>query len=342
MSEKFPFEKIPEEPMEEVEKEEELTPEEIREKLEDPFYLPTREEIFKAFYEEAWERWYEFCNKEDDPVFEFWNKEYIDAFSEYLIQRAKEFQSTKEKPLQILEVGAGNGKLTHFLKEQFEKKKIENIVIRATDSGEWMKPREGISQIITPHFPVEILDYKEALEKYKPDVVICSWMPYEEDWTADFRATDSLKEYILIGEKDGGCCGHPWETWGANPSYISRGEKPELYRKNKQLMKIREKWIDLDFKEWRIIRKLHEEGKREMNEEEREVLHKIIIKKSRLEEKLAKEREKQGIPYKKDGFERYDLNELKKYQICRTDDASKGRFYHSSTVSFRRKSSNVK
>lgn len=61
------------------------------------------------------------------------------------------------------------------------------------------------------------MDYKEALKKYKPDIVISSWMPYTEDWTKDFRTFSSVKEYILIGEPDNGCCGHPWKMWGANP-----------------------------------------------------------------------------------------------------------------------------
>ncbi|GIW66934.1 MAG: hypothetical protein KatS3mg095_0832 [Candidatus Parcubacteria bacterium] len=39
-------------------------------------------------------------------------------------------------------------------------------------------------------------------------------MPYKVDFTADFRATSTVKEYILIGEADGGCCGDPWLTWG--------------------------------------------------------------------------------------------------------------------------------
>jgi hypothetical protein len=39
-------------------------------------------------------------------------------------------------------------------------------------------------------------------------------MPYQEDWTKDIRMCDRVKEYILIGETDYGCCGDHWETWG--------------------------------------------------------------------------------------------------------------------------------
>ena len=60
---------------------------------------------------------------------------------------------------------------------------------------------------------VEKLDSKSAVAKYHPDIAICSWMPYETDFTADFRREKNLKEYILIGETSGSC-GDYWKTWG--------------------------------------------------------------------------------------------------------------------------------
>ena len=52
------------------------------------------------------------------------------------------------------------------------------------------------------------------MKKHSPDIVIFSWMPYQEDSSKDIRKFDSVQEYILIGETDGGCCGDEWETWG--------------------------------------------------------------------------------------------------------------------------------
>lgn len=352
MFEKLPFEQLPERATEK-EKKRELTPEEIREKLKNPSYLPSREEIFKAFSrkrpkgmdeskwsdekEKAYLEWFRFWNNPEDPVFELWNKEYIENFSDYLKKRAEDFKATKEKPLQILEVGAGNGKLTHFLKEQFEKNKIENIEIRATDSGKLMKSIEAAGVKIKSHFPVEILDYKKAIEKYKPDVIICSWMPYEQDWTRDFRAAKSVKEYILIGEADGGCCGHPWKTWGAEPEYCP--SQPEEILEEISEGEIGEKEKELLLK----IKKLQErqrmimsKGEDRLTEKDEKILDNLDYRIDQLAEKLAKERLKKEIPYKKDGFERYDLDELSKYQICRTDEVNEGRAFHSSTVSFRR------
>ncbi|KAG7350705.1 hypothetical protein IV203_010065 [Nitzschia inconspicua] len=44
-------------------------------------------------------------------------------------------------------------------------------------------------------------------------IVLCSWMPMGEDWSAKFREA-GVDEYILIGESDDGSCGHNWWTWG--------------------------------------------------------------------------------------------------------------------------------
>ena len=49
------------------------------------------------------------------------------------------------------------------------------------------------------HFPVETLDYEEALKKHNPTVVLSSWMPLYEEWTWAMRAEPEVEEYIVIG-----------------------------------------------------------------------------------------------------------------------------------------------
>lgn len=45
------------------------------------------------------------------------------------------------------------------------------------------------------------LDYDRALARYPTTaIVLCSWMPMGEDWTAALRAPLPVQEYILIGE----------------------------------------------------------------------------------------------------------------------------------------------
>lgn len=188
--------------------ERELRPAELRKKLRDPGFLPTHEQIKEAFKDEPerWQKWQEFCDDDpNDPVYEFLNAEYVDALADYFVDRARDFNSNPKKPMIILEIGAGNGRLAHFLRQKLVKKAPGVIKVIATDSGSFK---------INNKFPVERLNHDEALKKYNPDAVVFSWMPYKRDYTKNIRKIDNVKEYLLIGEPDGGACGDAWETWG--------------------------------------------------------------------------------------------------------------------------------
>ena len=216
MSEKNPLERTLHQ-----KSERELTPEELKEKILDPSRLPTHEEIAQAFeskgsYLEKYLDWNKFRVRivQELSTAELLNEEFLEALGDYLSQRAKEFGATENEPLIILEVGAGNGRLTHFLQQKLEERMPGKIKVIATDSGE-----KGIKTT----FPVQPLEQKAALKAYKPKIVICSWMPIDKDWTADFRATDNVEEYILIGEPNTGSSGDKWRTWGA----FDKNEEPE-------------------------------------------------------------------------------------------------------------------
>lgn len=194
-----------------------FTPEEFRLKIKDPYWLPNYNEIAKivdsytdehgsfSLGKEEEDKWYEFLkNNKDSPVFEIWTKEYIEQFSNYLSKQAILLGGKKEKPTIILEVGAGDGRLSYFLTQQLKSSKVDTIKIITTgyDSESF--------KIKSKYNNVENLPEKDALEKYSPAIVICSWMIPDEDWTPDFRKTKSVKEYILIGPE--GPCGTD-ETW---------------------------------------------------------------------------------------------------------------------------------
>lgn len=181
-----------------------LTPDQRFEKLKDPNFLPTREDIRLAFLGQN-DRRINFFAKTGS--YELLNKEFIEALGSYLIRRLENYITTEELPVTILEAGAGDGRLSHFLQQELDKKLSGKVKVVATDSGEWQIAQKTA-------FQVDKLDYKEALKKYNPKIVLCSWMPPYYDFSADFRATESVDEYILIGETDEGCCGRHWETWG--------------------------------------------------------------------------------------------------------------------------------
>lgn len=193
----------------------------MREKMRDPNFLPTHDDIYQAFKSEEYysEEWHRFCFNEDNPVFEFLNEEFITAFSNYLAERVESLGASEDSPMTILEVGAGNGRLSHFLQQKLKARFSGKVTVVATDSGEWS---------LKTAFPVEVIGHKEALEKHKPKIVIFSWMPYQEDITDDFRAGESVEEYILIGESDGGCCGDEWRTWGLSWSFDDEDTGEEI------------------------------------------------------------------------------------------------------------------
>lgn len=143
---------------------------------------------------------------EQESIFEIFTEEYIDKFGRYLAQRAESLGATAKKPITILEVGAGSGKLSHFLQKKLDEIAPGKVKVIATDNGSW----SGIKK----PFPVEAINQRDALSKYKPEIVISSWMPPHTDWTASFRAAPSVNEYLLIGWSDDGVTGKKWKTWG--------------------------------------------------------------------------------------------------------------------------------
>ncbi len=175
------------------------SPEVLKEKMKNPEFLPTHDQIFQAFKMEGYNRfdtseWMDFLNGPYKHSYEIINQEFIKELGSYISGRLRQLQT--EESLTILEVGAGNGRLSHFLEDEIKKQGTkEKAKIIATDSDSWE---------IKPAFPVENIEVKEALNKYNPDIVICSWMSSYpmQDWTPDFQNTQSVKEYILIGDKE--------------------------------------------------------------------------------------------------------------------------------------------
>jgi hypothetical protein len=264
-------------------------------------------------------------------IFQFWTRDYIEALGRYLWLRAQEKQ---QHPTVILDVGSGDGLLAQLLRDYFEQQQnyisvmpeprnrlrkarsykqqrfptkhahkptptnaavhsppnVPSVV--ATDDGSWR---------IEEKAPVERWNVEDALVQYcykylgdgqsqpKQTIVLCSWMPMNEDWSKLFRSS-KVDEYILIGECDDGQCGDPWETWG-NTSALDE----EIIIENTSMSSL----ANTDY-----------------------------------EQPATNTKNNDPIPpYRVDGYERVDLNELAKHQFSRFDCrySKSGR-----TVSFRR------
>jgi hypothetical protein len=86
-----------------------------------------------------------------------------------------------------VEIGAGDGTLTRFLQSQ-------GVQLTATDSHGWS------SAVHYPDWVVK-LDAVAALSTYKPQVVICSWPPAQNDFERQVFNTPSVELYIVIGSR---------------------------------------------------------------------------------------------------------------------------------------------
>lgn len=148
-------------------------------------------------------------------MYEILNVEYVDRLADYISKRADSMR-TDSGPVQVLEVGAGLGRLTHFLRQATLEKGNTGIEFVATDIGDYGRAM-GSANILSK---VEIADYQNALKQRQPQIVISSWMPNNQDWTPDFRAAPSVQEYILIGQPI--ICGKP-SSWGESDGQVIDG-----------------------------------------------------------------------------------------------------------------------
>jgi len=151
--------------------------------------FPTEHFWHNAYMKKAWDNLF----ITELKVWEIITKEFIGSWANYLLPRIIKLNSDGIKPVKFLEVGAGDGKLSKFL-EIALKVKGADVEFLAVDDASWQK--EGRAQFGNN---VEKIDYQQALNSYSPDIVISSWMPFTQDFTANFRKTKSVKGYILLG-----------------------------------------------------------------------------------------------------------------------------------------------
>jgi len=165
-----------------------LSPE-LREKLHDVKYLPTRDEALQLPEAVRLGSW-----REDFFDHEVWNREYIAGLADCLF-RAVQKKVERGETAVVLDVGAGSGRLAFFLKralaEKLEPEKSELIKVIGVDKTLEHK---------LAGMEVEKIELKEAGEKYKPDVVISSWP------VAAIREVVSkvagMSRFLFIGEPE--------------------------------------------------------------------------------------------------------------------------------------------
>lgn len=165
----------------------------------DPKQLPTISEIIDTF---GYRNYKLLLYGQEHNIHEYLTDEYMQGLGAYLIDRIKAINQETKRNVLILEIGAGDGKLSHFLQYKYLRPVSDICSVIASDNGSF-----GIK----PLFPVVRSDYREALIGTMPDIVFCSWMCKNQDWTPAIRKCSSVKEYILLGDTD--LCG-TCDTYG--------------------------------------------------------------------------------------------------------------------------------
>lgn len=103
-----------------------------------------------------------------------------------------------------LEIGAGNGVLSRFLQDA-------GVNAIATDNHSW-------SNSIAYPSSVEKLSAKDALTKYQPEVVVCSWPPPGNTFEKMVFRTKSVELYIVIGSRNKLISGN-WDSYSEQQQF---------------------------------------------------------------------------------------------------------------------------
>ena len=161
----------------------------LREKLRDVRYLPTHAEVLqipKMERENSWRR--------DFFDHEVWNREYVEALADHIIEAARRsgVASNAGGKFVVVEAGAGSGRLSYFLRQ------IVGARLIAPAKMEIIAIDKTLEHAL-PEAEVEEIKIKEAGEKYKPDMVICSWPASIQQDIAEIK---SVREFIFIGESE--------------------------------------------------------------------------------------------------------------------------------------------
>lgn len=179
--------------------------EDILVRLRNPYYLPSLHEVVNTFSFK-----YGVGNQTDWKCFtigfipytmyECFTQEYVTRLTDYLSERIDTLREVKQAPITVLDPCAGNGRLPYFLSEGLTeligKGRAEIIAVDNGSSN--FKARTDL-----PIYDVKTMDYKTAIQKYKPDIIIASWIPSSDDqmprdWLDFFRQSKSIQEYIVI------------------------------------------------------------------------------------------------------------------------------------------------
>lgn len=162
-----------------------------------PHHLPSLEDI--SSLPKTW-NWSFDDFKHHNPFwmqFQVLNDEFVTSLSEQLL---REISLLWQSDVTLLEVWAWNGRLAYFLnKKMLEASVKERVKLIAIDDYSRDKAQDlYIFMKKIDWIPVEEIDVIKAVDSYKPDIIISSWMPANRDWSKYFRRCCNVKHFVLI------------------------------------------------------------------------------------------------------------------------------------------------
>ncbi|WP_273429538.1 hypothetical protein [Chitinibacter tainanensis] len=128
---------------------------------------------FRRLWPLIWQKQYLMPLVEKRGIWCFYSRELISALAELLQGRS------------ALEIAAGDGTLSRFLREA-------GIPLRTSDDYSWEK-------VVSYPPEVERLGAIEAIQRYQPEVVICSWPPAGNGFERQIFRQRCVQTYIVIG-----------------------------------------------------------------------------------------------------------------------------------------------
>ena len=170
--------------------------------------------------------------------YEVLTTEYVAQLARYLRSRRSEIIGDDVvgeplRSLRVLELGAGDGRLTRHLREELDGHSVE---VYATDDHSLGLARGSAHGVVAADALNAIalaggaarspIDGSSNLPA-ACDVALVCWQPMGVDWTAAVRASASFQEYLLIGEADDGICGHRRLTWGLEDDDDDAGDSED-------------------------------------------------------------------------------------------------------------------
>ncbi len=175
-----------------------------------PSYNQAKTFFSSLEHEDGWIDW---CI--ENNIFHFYTKEYSEALSKEL---NKAVQSLREEPRglfyldKIIEIGAGSG----LLCRELQRHKAD---ILPTD----VKPKSKF---------VEKLSAVEALEKYKPAIVVGAWLPFDANIELKILSYESVKYFFYICQSVNGIAGNEkiWRISGWDVYSLQDADKFSISR----------------------------------------------------------------------------------------------------------------